>query len=445
MAKEKHPNALYALFFTEMWERFGFYSMLAIFTLYMVEPITGSFGGGLGFTKGKASQIYGLYIGLVYFTPIIGGIVADRFFGYVKTIFMGGLFMMGGYFLLSIKSVPTFYGGLLAIILGNGLFKPNISTMVGHVYADKPHLKDAGFNIFYMGINIGAVFSPLAASFVKTTFNWNYAFATAGVGMAVSLVILLATRKITAAGDTVMADRAAQKANAGKGEKTASIEPEKEPGEKLRIQALFIIYVVVIVFWMAFHQNGLTLNFWAKNNTLPLLGISFAKQAELTQAINPFFVVFHTLFVIVPFWAWLQRRGKEPSTPTKMMVGMMLTGAAYGLMATASLLGGDHGKVSAYWLISTYSTITLGELCLSPMGLSVVSKLAPKRSSGTYMGLWFVSTATGSYLAGAVGSIWDKVSHSTFFLMLVASSIVAAFILRLVLRRLEAALDIVSA
>ncbi|PID39044.1 MAG: dipeptide/tripeptide permease [Proteobacteria bacterium] len=443
MADDKHPKALYALFFTEMWERFGFYCMLAIFVLYMVEPIAGSFGGGLGFTKGKASQIYGLYVGLVYFTPIIGGLVADRFLGYLKTIFLGGLFMMAGYFLLAVKSVPTFYSGLGAIIIGNGLFKPNISTMVGNVYLDRPHLKDAGFNIFYMGINIGAVFSPLAASFVKTAFNWNYAFATAGIGMGLSLLILLGTRKLTAVGDTVIADKKTKAAEAKHNDKPATVV--REPGEKLRVQALFIIYVVVIVFWMAFHQNGLTLNFWAKNNTLPLAGINFAKQAELTQAINPFFVVFHTLLIIVPFWAWLRRKGKEPSTPAKMMLGMMLTAAAYGLMASAGLLGGDTGKVSAYWLIATYGTITLGELCLSPMGLSVVSKLAPQRSAGTFMGLWFVSTATGNYLSGAVGSLWDKVPPSTFFLILVGSSIFAAFVLRLVLRRLENALDLVSA
>jgi POT family proton-dependent oligopeptide transporter len=434
MAKEKHPPALYALFFTEMWERFGFYSMLAIFSLHMVEPLNGAFGGGMGFSKEKTSQIYGIYIALVYASPFFGGLVADRLLGFWRTIAIGGVLMMLGYFSLVMKGNLPFYGGLALIIAGNGLFKPNISTMVGNCYRDRPHLKDAGFNIFYMGINIGAVFSPLAASFAKTNYSWHHAYGVAGVGMAISLLIMFATRKMTAVGDPGAQSRS----------RATDKQVEKEPGEGLRVRALFIIYGVVVLFWMAFHQNGLTLNFWAKNSTAPLAGIDFAKQAELTQAINPFFVVFFTLFVIVPFWSWLRRRKQEPSTPAKMMIGMLLTALAFTLMGVAGLVGGDTGQVSAFWLISAYGVVTLGELCLSPMGLSVVSKLAPQRNAGLYMGLWFVATAIGNYLSGAVGILWAKLAHSTFFFILVGSSIFAAIILFSQLTRLKKALALVE-
>ena len=425
-SKRSHPRGLYALFFTEMWERFSFYCMLSVLTLYMNAPVV---DGGLGFSSDRSTQIYGLYIAFVYFTPLFGGILADRVLGYGRTIIIGGVAMMLGHILLAFEAIEMFYGGLIALIIGNGLFKPNISTMVGNLYRDNPELKDSGFNIFYMGINIGAFISPLIATWMKNSYGWHFAFGAAGIGMLISLIVFLGTRRFTSAGER--APETAVK---------VQTSPAERKSEGLRVQALFILYAVVILFWMAFHQNGSTLNFWARDNTLPLFGIDFEKRAEITQAINPFFVVVFTLFLVVPFWRWLRKRGKEPSTPTKIMLGMLLTALAFAVMGFAGLSGGDAGRVSALWLVSGYGVVTLGELCLSPMGLSVVSKLAPARHAGVFMGLWFVATAIGNYLSGAIGGFWDDWPHSQFFFFLTGSSLVAAFILWRVLGRLDAAM-----
>jgi len=395
-----------------MWERFGFYCMLSILSLYMNEA--------LGFGTRTVGLIYGAYIALVYFTPLLGGLLADRVLGFGRAILIGAVFMGAGYFLLAIPPLPIFFAGLAAVIIGNGLFKPNISTLLGNLYSGAPEKRDEAYNIFYMGINIGAFFSPLVAAALRNTLGWGFAFAAAGVGMIVSMLIFSLLRKHTLPGETKM------------GKSTAHVtDVELTPKqERERLTALFLVFGIVIVFWMAFHQNGLTLTFWARdatNTTLP---------PELMQAFNPFFVVAFTPLVVL-FWKKLRARRREPSTAAKLGIGMLLTAGAFAIMTAAALAGGDIGRVSLAWLVCAYAVVTLGELCLSPMGLSLVNKLAPARMRGLLMGGWFAATACGNYLSGLVGSFWDDMLHSQFFIILSVASLGAAALLLLVLRRIR--------
>jgi len=409
--KINHPKGLPVLFFTEMWERFSFYAMLGLLSLYMNASIE---EGGLGFSFAKTGQIYGLYIGIVYFTPIFGGIIADRFLGIRRTVIAGGAFFVLGHFLLAFRPLPFFFAGLVCLVIGNGLFKPNISTLVGNLYINNPQKKDDGYNIFYMGINLGAFIAPLAAAGLRSLHpihGWHYAFAMAGVGMIISMVIFLVFQKHVKHADIGFA--------ASKLDNKEEMKPMDPVKAKKRIAALLVIFSVAIFFWMAFSQQGLSLTFWARNATRTSL------PPEVFSSVNPFFILTLT-FPLIAFWQILRKRGKEPSTAAKLTIGMALTAIAFAVMGFAGIQGGNTGQVSVAWLISTYAIITTGELCLSPMGLSLVSKLAPPDKASMMMGGWFVSTAIGNYLAGAVGgSLWDKLPHSTFFFIFVGSSLVA--------------------
>ena len=408
--------------------------MLSILALYMSEQLV---EGGLGFSTFKTGQIYGLYVGLVYFTPLIGGLIADRILGIRKTIIIGGVFMMMGHFLLAFRPLPFFFSALCCLIIGNGCFKPNISTMLGNLYRDMPEKKDDAYNIFYMGINLGAFFSPLVAASLRSLHpihGWHYAFAAAGVGMIISLITFLMFQRHVRAGENI----------SGGDEEQMGREVELTPlQEKKRVTALLVIFGVVIFFWMAFHQNGLTLTFWARDATRTSL------SPELFQSVNPFFILIFTP-MIVAFWNVLRRRSLEPTTAAKLGIGMLLTAGCYTIMffaakAFASNLAhptlamtenGDYG-VSVSWLISAYAVITLGELCLSPMGLSLVSKLAPWKIRGMMMGGWFAATAVGNYLSGLLGSFWDRLPHSSFFIILVGTSLFAAALLFMFLKFLN--------
>jgi POT family proton-dependent oligopeptide transporter len=438
-----HPKGLFPLFFTEMWERFSFYVMIALLTLYMEAPTN---VGGLGFDQTVSGQVYGLYMGFLYFTPLFGGLIADRLWGYMRTITLGGLAMMCGQFALMGKGLEFFILGLVCLIVGNGLFKPNISTMLGNLYRGRPEYKDAGFNLFYMGINLGAFASPLAANYLKNNFvvsvtvgsevqehfGWQWAFFAAGIGMIVSLIIFQSCRRWIVAGERQGASSVVQE---------EALAPPHE--ERLRMQALFIIFAIVVLFWMAFSQNGATLIRWSRDHTAPFAGIDFKESAALTKAINPALVILLTP-LLVSFWSFLKNRGLEVSTPKKMLIGMLLTASCFFVMAIGGLSGGDTGRVSIAWLFFGYFLVTIGELCVSPMGLSVVSKLAPARHAGLFMGGWFVATALGNYLAGLIAAYWNEWDHSTFFFFLVGSSLFAAALLWLVLRRLEAAVALVT-
>jgi len=410
----RHHPGLAVLFFTEMWERFSFYCMLSILVLYMDES--------LHFSKSTCAQIWGLYNGLVYLTPLIGGWLADRYLGFRKAILIGGVSMGLGHLSLAFHPLPTFFLGLILLIIGNGLFKPNISTILGNIYRDTPEKRDDAYNIFYMGINLGALVSPLAASYLRNNFGWDWAFGAAGIGMVIALTVFTVFRKHVASGEIRAQDRVATTATSG------VVVTKKQ--EKDRITALLLIFGVVLAFWMVYDQNGLTLTFWARDNT------NTSISPEIFQSVNPAFILIFTPLLVL-FWSRLRKMGKEPATATKIAIGMLLTAAAYGVMTVAGWVGGDHGRVGVSWLVGTYGVITVAELLLSPMGLSLVSRLAPPRMAGMLMGTWFAFTALGGYLSGAIGSFWESMDHSTFFLLLVVASLLAFGVLMLLLRRLH--------
>jgi POT family proton-dependent oligopeptide transporter len=419
-----------------MWERFSFYTMLAMFTLYLRDA-----DDGFGWTAAQATSLYSTYLMFVYASPLVGGLVADWKLGYRRSVMIGGVFFMAGHLLLAFRSVEAVYAALTCLVIGNGFFKPNVSTMVGNLYPEGSHLKDRAYNIFYMGINVGALYAPIVAEAVKSRVGFHPAFAVAAGGMVISVVVLWTFRKL-------VEDSGKRGAEAPAAPTAMDAVPEWK-----RISALVVIFIVVIVFWMVFHQNGSTLTYWADENTdwsrsrvLPWVVriLSFGLVARsnfsgvISNAINPFWVVTLT-FPLVWVWKAFDRRGLEPSTPTKMAIGMLLTATSFAVLYLAARSGGDAGRVSPYWLVSSYFVVTCGELCLSPMGLSLVSKVAPKRMRGLLMGGWFVATAIGNKLT-MIGVYWEEWKHSTFFAVLGASALSMAFVLALLLRPLKRAM-----
>ncbi|MCE9627749.1 MAG: peptide MFS transporter [Candidatus Eisenbacteria bacterium] len=424
-AQEKHPKGLYVLFATEMWERFSFYSMLAMFTLYLRDTT----GQGFGWTSDRATGLYANYLMCVYASPLIGGWIADRGLGYRRSVMIGGVFFMIGHLLLSFQSINIVYAALACLVVGNGFFKPNVSAMVGNLYPEGSRLKDRAYNIFYMGINIGAFLAPIAAEFVKSRWGFHPAFAMAAVGMLISVTILWRFKSHVMSVDTRVQAAA------------SAPQPIDSVPTWQRISALIVIYLIVIVFWMVFHQNGSTLTYWANENT------AWNVTGIISNAINPGWVLLLT-FPLVGFWRMLDLRGKEPSTPTKMAIGMFCTATAFLVMFLAAKTGeasvapgaGPYDyKVSWMWLVGAYGVLTLGELMLSPMGLSLVSKVAPPKHRGIMMGGWFVATAIGNKLT-QIGQLWDDMPHSQFWLILSAAAAFMGIVLMALLKPLKKAM-----
>jgi len=557
--KQSHPKGLWYLFGTEMWERFGYYLMLGIFSLYMLD---GWNNGGMGFDPAKKSDIYGTYLGLVYLTPFIGGLLADRVLGYRRSIVMGGLMMAAGYFLLSIHSEMTFYIALFCIILGNGFFKPNISTLVGNLYSsdEMKDKKDAGYNIFYMGINVGAFICNFVAAYMRINYGWGHAFAAAGVGMLIGVVVFLIGTKHIKHVDVI---KPVEKGDMSTGKILGlTVLPmfifgiigylipgnflgsdtndafiigclpvigffiylafKAEAKESRAIKALLAVFTCVILFFAIFHQNGDALTVWAEDHTdrsMPTavsnvadeLGMAqvvvnndivSADQAtfdktiaemrakeeampavskeelkakadysseigqleksrkyfatlpgdqvpangtnlklystELYQSINPFWVVVLTPLVVGVF-GFMRRRRKEPSTPTKIFIGLVITALSALVMVGAVFATNDMTlKASSWWLIASYGVITIGELCLSPMGLSLVSKLSPPRITALMMGGFFLAISVGNKLSGMLSSLWEKIPQKeNFFFLNFGLVLAAAIVLLLMLKWLN--------
>jgi POT family proton-dependent oligopeptide transporter len=360
---------------------------------------------------------------------------------------IGGLFFMAGHLLLSIRSIGVVYAALACLVVGNGFFKPNVSTMVGNLYSEGSHLKDRAYSIFYMGINVGAFLAPVVMEIVQSRFGYHPAFAVAAFGMLISVIILWRLKK-----HIEMADRPASRGPKTTAN-TAAVAVDAPPAsvshqnaidavpDWKRIGALIVIFLIVIVFWMVFHQNSTTITYWANDNT------DWKVTGIISNSINPMWVLLLT-FPLVWFWGWLDKKGLEPSTPTKMVFGMVMTALAFFIlfiaarMGEASLAPGADPytyKMSPVWLLGAYGVLTLGELMLSPMGLSLVSKVAPIRMRGLMMGGWFVATAMGNKLT-QIGELWDDWLHSTFWIFLSACAIVMAFVLLLLLRPLKKAM-----
>ena len=405
-----HPRGLYVLFFTELWERYSFYSMMAILTLYMDEV--------LHFDAARIGRVYGGYIGGVYLMPLVGGLLADRVLGFYRAVVIGGTIMMIGHLVLAVDSLPFFYAGLVLLATGTGLLKPNVSTIVGNLYRDRPGLRDAGFNLFYMGINLGALISPIGVAWLRAHFGWSVAFGSAAAAMLISLACFAAGRRfIGRAADLVPADAS----------EAGTVSPNES---RSRVVVLLMMFAIAAVFWVAFYQNGFTLTFWARDNTATNVA------PETFQSVEPFGVILFS-FALVFVWTWMGRRGIEPSTPVKILSGILLVAVAFAVMATAALAGGDHGRVSPWWLVGAYILIALGEVCLSPMGLSLVNRVAPPRSRGVMMGAWFVGLSAGGYFSGALGAYWSRMPHSRFFLLVTGILVVAALLLAALVPRLK--------
>ncbi|MBC7899980.1 MAG: peptide MFS transporter [Saprospiraceae bacterium] len=611
----KHPLGLYALFGTEMWERFSFYSMLALFTLYLQDPKE-----GFGWTTGEATSLYANYLMFVYASPLIGGLIADKITGYRKAVMIGGFFFMAGHGLLSIPALWAVYLALTCLVIGNGFFKPNVSTMVGNLYPEGSQLKDRAYNIFYMGINVGAFLAPIVMEIVRQNFGFHAAFAVAAFGMVISVAILWKWKAIVEDPDALAArqrggaDQQADAAATAVDAPPHGISHQDEGSDAAyargkqalmdavpdwkRIMALIVIFLIVIVFWMVFHQNGSTLTYWADDNT------AWNVTGTISNSINPGWIIILT-FPLVWFWGMLAKRGREPSTPTKMAIGMTLTGLSFFVLYFAATAGegqkptaeqlasgsfrinsrvvdqlkGDgvpadiadslistKGKdesyilndrkvatdssfasalstivvnlksdgvpeiqakkvgdveiedkdlreakfggtrtfteyltiatgkmradgvpedvlakvnayqntdftadakladtankvtggraaphmatildraylfqVSPFWLLLAYGILSLGELMLSPMGLSLVSKVAPIRMRGLMMGGWFVATAIGNKLT-MIGIYWSIWYQSSFFIVLGCMALIMAVVLAILLKPLKKAM-----
>lgn len=424
--QEKHPKGLAVLFLTEMWERFSFYTVGGMWALYVQNS-----DQGFGWSQDQATGIWSWYLMFVYASPLIGGIVADRALGYRRSVMIGGGFFIAGHALLAIRSVPVMFAAMACLVIGNGFFKPNVSAMVGNLYPEGSHLKDRAYNIFYMGINVGAALAPIVAELMVRKFGYHPAFAVGAAGMIISVATLGALQRHVA-----MADRRGPAGISGTAGATGIVpkrlNPIDEISDRRRIGALLVIFGIVVAFWMVFHQQQTTLTYWANNNT------EWNVSGIISNAINPLWVLLLTPLIVL-FWQSLDRKGMEPSTPTKMAIGMCLTGASFFVLYFAGKAGGDVGKVSPLWLISAYGVLTLGELMLSPMGLSLVSKVAPIRLRGMMMGGWFVATAIGNKLT-MIGLLWDDMPHSQFFALLGSIALVMAVVLIALLKPLKRAM-----
>jgi POT family proton-dependent oligopeptide transporter len=549
VSKGRHPKALYVLFFTEMWERFGYYLMVGILFLYLIDDKT----GGKGLSEQAGASIVGSFIALVYLTPFIGGLIADRYLGYIKSIFLGGGLMAAGYLTLALPGDTAMYIALALVIIGNGFFKPNISTVLGNIYNrdELRPLKDNAYNIFYMGVNIGAFVCNFVAAYLRNTYGWGYAFAAAGIGLIIGLITLASSLKHVREGDvkkpvqaedmpmskifsyvflpaivaaaigwfiplkffgtTIMGTQANDAFIFACLPIIAfyiSLWVKAKGQDKKGIGALLFIFVIAIAFWTIYNQNSTGLTLWAEKHTdreaspttakitgalFPLQEVSdsprmvtkvneyFVEQkdnspivrmegdygitqkgnkidtasklvkvmgpdpyfnnvpkeqwpngsikltnTELFQSINPLFIVLLTLF-FVPFFDYLRKRQKEPTTASKFAMAMIISGLSalvmvFAIMSVPSIY--TH-KASPIWLWLTYFVFTISEIFLSPIGLSFVSKLAPSRLTALMMGGWFLSTSIGGKIAGVMTGFWDDFTDKKMFFLIL---VIAAFI-----------------
>jgi POT family proton-dependent oligopeptide transporter len=430
-----HPRALTYLFATEMWERFSYYGMRALLVLYMVkyllDPVRlgtvwglGAFRHTLELAFGPldvqplASQIYGFYTGLVYLTPILGGLLADRVLGQRRTVILGASLMAIGHFMMAFEHLFLF--ALLVLILGNGAFKPNISTQVGHLYAPGDRRRDRAFSIFYVGINLGAFLAPLVCGTLGEEFGWHYGFAAAGVGMTTGLIIYLF------AGPALPPDAFTRR-------ETAQAPLDRAAWRS--IGALLLLFLPVSLFWGIYEQQGNTIVLWSSEFTDRHV-FDFDIPVTWFQALNPFMIFAFTPFIVT---LWRRQGAHEPSTVSKMAIGCFLASIAYLLLVAAAYLSGG-GQASWLWLFAYFFILTIGELYLSPTSLSLVTKVAPLHLLSMMMGVWLATSFVGGFLAGYLGTFWSSLSKPDFFLMLAVISALAGLAITLLIRPLRAVL-----
>jgi proton-dependent oligopeptide transporter, POT family len=467
-----HPRGLSTLFFTEMWERFSYYGMRGILLLFLVASIQ---NGGFGLTDRTGAAIYGLYVGLVYLMALPGGWVADRILGQRRAVFLGGCFIAAGHFSMALGLVATFYLGLVLIIIGTGLLKPNVSAMVADLYPEGGLRRDAGFSVFYSGINVGAMTGPLVCGFLGEKVNWHLGFGAAGIGMILGLVQYrlggkylgeAGLRRTT--GATAAADRAAVRKLAigttvvfglialavllhltgvvhldlygvakGTGFFMLGLAivyfgsviffSKLSIAEKKRIAVIFVFFMAAVLFWAGFEQAGSSMNLFAERMTQRVI-FGWEMPASFLQAVNSIFII-----LLAPVFGalWVRLGRRQPSTPAKMGAGLAFLAIGFFVLAWGASFTAGGARVSMMWLITTYLLHTVGELCLSPVGLSSVTKLSPKSFVGQMMGTWFMGTALGNLIAGLAAGGFQGMGVEELFLSVAKVTGIAGLVLLL--------------
>ena len=465
-----HPRGLSTLFFAEMWERFSYYGMRALLILFMTAPLA---AGGLEFDIGTAGAIYGLYTSMVYMTSLPGGWIADRLIGQRRAVLYGGILIACGHFCMAFPSLTTFYAGLSLIVVGTGLLKGNVGVIVGQLYGPNDQRRDAGFSIFYMGINLGAFIAPLVCGYLGQRINWHVGFACAGVGMIFGLVqYTLGSRYLGEAGlhpapakspeaaaqlkrqvqiwgavvavalvlfagglmTGALAMTARQIADyAGYGLLAIIVGffgwlifgGDWTPEERKRLYAIGVLFVAASIFWSEFEQAGSTLNLFADRATrTSVMGLNF--PSSYFQSVQPLFII-----AMAPIfaWLWITLGSREPSSPAKFGLGLIFVGAGFAILVVAAGLSANGEKVSPMWLVVTYFLHTCGELSLSPVGMSAVTKLAPQRVVGLMMGVWYLAISLGNFFGGRLSSLYESMPLPNLFGAVGAAGIVAGLLM----------------
>ncbi len=465
-----HPRGLSTLFFTEMWERFSYYGMRALLILFMTAAPA---AGGLGFDTASAGAVYGLYTSMVYMGSLPGGWIADRLLGQRRAVFYGGILIASGHFSMAIPSLTTFYLGLTLIVIGTGLLKPNISVLVGQLYQQGDTRRDAGFSIYYMGINVGAFLSPLVCGYLGQRVNWHLGFAAAGIGMVLGLTQY-------ALGDRHLGDAGKQPAPAASPAEAATnrqraitwgggaafllvlfgvltfagvlpvtavqiaaaagylllitvvvffgwlfFAGDWTPAERRRLYVIGVFFLCAAIFWSEFEQAGSTLNLFADRATRnSMFGWNF--PSSWFQSANALFII---VFAPVFAWLWITLGSKEPSSPVKFSLGLAGVGLGFALLVPAARLSSGGSLVSPNWLIATYLLHTWAELCLSPVGLSSMTKLAPSRVAGLMMGVWFLGASVGNFIGGNLASFYESFPLPSLFGIVAAGGMLSGIVL----------------
>ncbi len=467
-----HPRGLSTLFFTEMWERFSYYGMRALLLLYMTAPLA---AGGLGFDAAQGGAIYGLYTSMVYMATLPGGWIADRLIGPRRAVLYGGILIACGHFSMAVPSLATFYFGLFLIVIGTGLLKGNVSVIVGRLYGATDHRRDAGFSIFYMGINLGAFIAPLVCGYLGQQINWHLGFAAAGVGMVFGVIQYVM-------GGQNLGDAGLHPAPAASPEAAAALKRQAQtwggaiaalalvigvgaytgmlpiaatqvadgagvflllvtlgffgwlffsggwtPEERKRLYVIGVLFFAASLFWSVFEQAGSTLNLFADRSTRNE-AFGYAYPSTWFQSMNSLFI-----FALAPVFAWLWVKlastGKEPSSPAKFAFGLIFVGAGFAILIMPARMSEQGMLVSPMWLTATYLLHTIGELALSPVGLSAMTTLAPPRIAGLMMGVWFLAAAVGNFIGGRVAGFYEAFALPTLFGSVAAFAILAGLIL----------------
>jgi POT family proton-dependent oligopeptide transporter len=424
------PRGLFLLFGVEMWERFSFYGMRALLVLFLAD----SRSGGFGWSKARADRLFGWYGFFAYGLPLVGGFLADRILGTHRSVVAGAAIIAAGHFCLAVPREGMFFLGLALVVIGTGLFKPNVSTMVGQLYRPGDPRRDGGFTIFYMGVNVGALIGPLVCSYLGESprWGWHYGFGAAGVGMVAGLVLYLWLKARYLPGIGQPPARRPPRAAAAAAPRARMTRVDRDC-----LIALVILMLFTIPFWAAYEQTGSSMNFFAAERTRRLL-FGRAFPAGWFQSVNPA-ILLVTAPIFAATWTALARRGREPSTPAKMAAAMFLMAGGFAVMVLGARASDSGALVSPLWLVGAYALHTFGELCLSPIGLSTVTKLAPPQVASLFMGLWFLGTAIAEYLAGHLASLTERVERgemfhllggqADFFLIFVVSSTIAGLAL----------------